>query len=328
MNFDAEENTYKALHRMLGIHEYLNKDRGPTLLSLSEKYGVSTKTIQRDIAFMKKGMNLPIEYSRELKGYRYTEEVIDMPAMKLSRQEVFALLVARSSIEQYQGSAFEDPLKSFFTKLLAHLAPLDLSNMENIHRYVSYLPNGVSTARYEDLEILGKACRDSREVEVDYRAASSGKKGKRTLRPRHLFNHGGNWYLLAASEKSKSVACYHLARMGKKIKLGQSFPPYEPFDLPTAREYAFGAFFGSGKHRVKVIFDQVAAPFVREKRWNNTQEVTEREDGGVDFEITVCDLVEIKAWVLSWGLHARATGPKRLLDEIKAELKEMKKQYA
>ena len=36
MNFDAEENTYKALHRMLGIHEYLNKDRGPTLLSLSE----------------------------------------------------------------------------------------------------------------------------------------------------------------------------------------------------------------------------------------------------------------------------------------------------
>jgi hypothetical protein len=54
----------------------------------------------------------------------------------------------------------------------------------------------------------------------------------------------------------------------------------------------------------------------------------EREDGGVDFEITVCDLVEIKAWVLSWGMHARATGPKRLLDEIKVELKEIKKQYA
>ena len=325
---EIEETTYKALHRMLGIHEYLNKERAPGLDSLARKFAVSTKTIQRDIAFMKKEMNLPVEYSRELKGYRYTEEVIDMPAMKLSRQEVFALLVARSSIEQYQGSAFEDPLKSFFTKLLAHLAPLDLSNMENIHRYVSYLPNGVSTARYEDLEILGKACRDSREVEIDYRAASSGKKGKRTLRPRHLFNHGGNWYLLAASKKSESVACYHLARMGAKIRLGKCFPPYEPFDLPTAREYAFGAFFGSGKHRVKVTFDQVAAPFVREKRWNKTQEVTEREDGGVDFEITVCDLVEIKAWVLSWGMHARATGPKRLLDEIKAELKEMKKQYA
>ena len=115
---DTEETTYKALHRMLGIHEYLNKERAPGLPSLSKRFGVSTKTIQRDIAFMKKDMNLPIEYSREYKGYRYTEAVIDMPAMKLSRQEVFALLVARSSIEQYQGSAFEDPLVSFLKKLI------------------------------------------------------------------------------------------------------------------------------------------------------------------------------------------------------------------
>lgn len=116
--------------------------------------------------------------------------------------------------------------------------------------------------------------------------------------------------------------------MGKKIRLGKPFPPFDPFDLTSAREHAFGAFFGTAKHRVKVRFDHVAAPFVREKRWNKTQKITECEDGGVDFEITVCDLVEIKAWILSWGMHARATGPKRLLDDIKADLKEMKKQYA
>jgi len=327
MNFDAEENTYKALHRMLGIHEYLNKDRGPTLLSLSKKYGVSTKTIQRDIAFMKKGMNLPIEYSRDLKGYRYTEEVIDMPAMKLSRQEVFALLVARSSIEQYQGSAFEDPLKSFFNKLLSHLAPLDLSNMENIHRYVSYLPNGISTASYETLEILGRACRDNRTIEVDYESPSSGKTGKRSLRPRHLFNLSGNWYLLAATEKSDNIACFHLARMGKKIKLGQPFKAGKPFDLESARKYAFGAFFGDKQYKVKIIFDPTAAPFVREKKWNDTQQVKSRKDGGVDFEITVCDLTEIRSWILSWGPHAKVLGPKKLISEVKEDILQASKQY-
>ena len=61
MSMDKDENTYRALQRMLGIHEYLNKDRAPNLDSLSQKFEVSTKTIQRDIAFMKKGMNLPIE---------------------------------------------------------------------------------------------------------------------------------------------------------------------------------------------------------------------------------------------------------------------------
>ena len=54
---------------------------------------------------MKKELNLPDKYSRDFGGYRYTEEVIDMPAMKLSRQEIFALLVAQSSIEQYSGGA-------------------------------------------------------------------------------------------------------------------------------------------------------------------------------------------------------------------------------
>ena len=107
------ESTYKVLNRILGIHEYLNKQRAPSLLLLADKFLVSTKTIQRDISFMKKEMNLPITYSREYGGYRYTEEVIDMPVMKLSRQELFALLIARSSIEQYQGSAFENPLKNF-----------------------------------------------------------------------------------------------------------------------------------------------------------------------------------------------------------------------
>ena len=57
--------------------------------------------------------------------------------------------------------------------------------------------------------------------------------------------------------------------------------------LNAAREHAFGAFFGKQKFKVKVIFDQVAAPFIREKIWNKSQVVKERGDGGVDFEITV-----------------------------------------
>jgi predicted DNA-binding transcriptional regulator YafY len=71
----------------------------------------------------------------------------------------------------------------------------------------------------------------------------------------------------------------------------------------------------------------LAAPFVREKKWNDTQQVKNREDGGVDFEITVCDLVEIKAWVLSWGAHAKVLSPKKLITEVKDELQLATKQY-
>jgi hypothetical protein len=133
---------------MMGIHEYLIKDRYPNLSLLADKFNVSGKTIQRDIGFLKEIHNLPIEYDKDYRGYRYTEEVLDMPIMKLTRQEVFALLLARKSIEQYQGTAFENPLRSFFRKTLDHLSPLDLSSIEGVNEYVAYLPNGINTCSY------------------------------------------------------------------------------------------------------------------------------------------------------------------------------------
>ena len=325
---EENESTYKVLHRILEIHEYLNKERVPTLSMLAKKFGVSTKTIQRDVSFMKKELNLPIRFSRDFGGYRYVEEVIDMPAMKLSREEIFALLVARSSIEQYQGSAFEDPLRSFFKKLLSHLAPLDLSKIEGVNDYVSYIPNGVSTTSYATLETLGRACRDRRSIEISYRAASTMKEKIRKLQPRHLVNYAGNWYLLASNEKTKNVACFHLARMGNEIKLLEEFTPKSEFNLGQSRKHAFGAYLGKKEFKVRIRFDEVSAPYVSEKKWNGTQVIKPSKDGGLDFSITVCDLTEIKAWILSWGRHARALAPAKLVKEMRSETKTVAKYYA
>ena len=250
-----------------------------------------------------------------------------MPAMKLSRQEIFALLVARSSIEQYQGSAFEDPLKSFFKKLLSHLTPLDLSKIEGVNECVSYIPNGVSTTSYATLEILGRACRDRRAIEVSYRAASTKKVKIRKLHPRHLVNYAGNWYLLASNEKAKNVACFHLARMGNEIKLLEKFTPKSEFNLGESRKHAFGAYLGEREFKVPSVSTKYP-PLVSEKKWNATQVVKPRKDGGLVFSITVCDLTEIKAWILSWGRHARAMQPRELTRQIRQELKETKALYA
>jgi predicted DNA-binding transcriptional regulator YafY len=37
--------------------------------------------------------------------------------------------------------------------------------------------------------------------------------------------------------------------------------------------------------------------------------------------------VEIKAWVLSWGAHAKVLSPKKLITEVKDELQLATKQY-
>ena len=238
------ESTYKVLHRILGIHEYLSKQRYPSLSVLAERFGVSTKIIQRDVSFMKKEMNLPIRNYRDLGGYGYTEEVIDMPAMKLSRQEIFALLVARSSIEQYQGNAFEDPLKSFFKKLLGHLAPLDLSEMKEMHKHVTYLPNGVNTASYETLELLGQACRKKRSVEIDYRAASTQISRKRTLPPK--VPDQSQWKLvpLGLSSEIRKNRLLPSGSNGQGHSIGQIVRGKRTVRSPKGKKVCFRGLFG------------------------------------------------------------------------------------
>ena len=321
------ETTYSALRRMMGIHEYLHNNRFPTLGSLSKRFEVSTKTIQRDVAFMKERLNLPIEYDTDYRGYRYVEEVIDMPAMKLTRQEVFALLLAQKSIEQYQGTAFENPLKSFFRKLLEHLSPLDLTAIERVNEYVTYLPNGVNTCSYRMIETLAKASLDQVEIKVNYLSAMSGKEKERRLRPCELVNHGGNWYLFAEDIGREKVLCYHLARMSNVRRTSKGFERKKRFSVRKALGKSFGIFMGNETHKVTVRFDAFAAPYVKVKRWNKTQRIKERRDGGIDFSIEVNALTEIKAWILGWGRHAKVLGPKEFVEELTAELVETAKVY-
>jgi len=314
---------------MMGIHEYLIKKRYPALGALAERFEVSTKTIQRDITFLKEVYNLPIGYDRDYRGYHYTETVIDMPVMKLTRQEVFALLLARKSIEQYQGTAFENPLRSFFRKMLDHLPPLDLNSTEGVDEFVTYLPNGINTCSYRMIETLAKACKNQVEVEAKYKAAS-GKKGKekeRILRPHRLVNHGGNWYLFAEDVRKEKVLCYHLARMTSVRSTSRQFERKKRFSVEKSLANSFGIFVGDETHDVVVRFDAFAAPYVKEKRWNKSQKTKDRPGGGVDFHIGVNDLTEIKVWILGWGHHAKVLKPSSLVKEVREELERASKAY-
>ena len=76
-------------------------------------------------------------------------------------------------------------------------------------------------------------------------------------------------------------------------------------------------------HKVKVWFDAFAAPFIRERKWNESQKVKTKKDGSLEFSITVNSLIEIKGWLLNWGEHAKVLGPKELVGDMKEELKKM-----
>ena len=78
--------------RILRIDEALRSGKKVTLASLVKRCeGVSARTIQRDIEFMRDFNNAPIVYDRETRSYRYTEPNFFIKTVQMTEGELFSL---------------------------------------------------------------------------------------------------------------------------------------------------------------------------------------------------------------------------------------------
>jgi predicted DNA-binding transcriptional regulator YafY len=104
--------------------------------------------------------------------------------------------------------------------------------------------------------------------------------------------------------------------MRKAAGTGQTFTKSKKFSLKDHLKDSFGVFSGKGKHNIRIRFDKFAAQLVRERVWHPSQQIQELTGGEIEFRITLSSLHEIEPWALSWGEHAKATGPKELVKRL------------
>src|SRR6266567_2479166 len=139
------------LERMLRIHQALRAGNFPNASTLALDLEVSTKSIQRDLEFMRDRLGLPLEYDGRRWGYHYTEEVSSFPTLQITEGELFALLVAEKALQQYRGTTFEKPLVSAFRKMSAALPDTVSLNLEEWDQTISFR---TSAEPIMDLEVF------------------------------------------------------------------------------------------------------------------------------------------------------------------------------
>ncbi len=126
------------LERMLRIHQAIQSGSFPNGTTLAQSLEVSTKSIQRDLEFMRDRLDLPIVYDGARFGYYYTQDVSAFPALQITEGELFALLVAEKALQQYRGTNFEKPLVSAFKKMAAALPDTISLNLAEWEETISF----------------------------------------------------------------------------------------------------------------------------------------------------------------------------------------------
>ena len=180
---------------MLRIHQLIQSGAHPNASTLARDLEVSTKTVHRDIEFIRDRLRLPIEYDGARFGFVYTQEVGSFPSLQITEGELFALLVAEKALQQYRGTSFERPLLSAFRKMADSLPETVSLNLADWEQTISFRTSAVPVLNLEIFDTLAKATARRQQLILTYRKPGRSESERRTVDPYHLANINGEWFL-------------------------------------------------------------------------------------------------------------------------------------
>lgn len=310
------------------IHAQLKAGEFPNCRKIADALEVSSKTIQRDIDFMRDRLGLPIEYDARRVGFYYTEAVASFPSIEVSEGEIAALFVAQKALAQYQGTPFERPLRSAFRKLTDSLTDRLSFSWHDLENAISFHSAGASVADLALFETVSQAVMQSVELHFEYRKLRGSGYEARRVRPFHIASLENQWYLFGEDLDRRQLRTFALPRMRDARATNIRFRRPADFSIAKVLRGSFGVFEGGRKHRIRLRLDAFAARLVGERRWHESQRFRQAKDGSAMLELELAGLEEIERWVLSWGSHVRVIAPRELIERVRSEARAVAGFYA
>ena len=231
---------------MLQIHQALQSGGYPNASTLASRFEVCTKSIHRDLEFMRDRLQLPIQYDGSRFGYYYTEPVQAFPTMQITEGELFALVVAERALQQYRGTSFEKPLLSALQKLEQALPDTISLSLTDVEQTISFRTSSELILDLEVFDALAKATTSRRQLELTYRKPGQPQAEKRIVDPYHLANINGEWFLFAFDHLRNDLRTFVPARIKAIRPTGKTFERRQKFSLDKRLRGSFGV----GIHRI------------------------------------------------------------------------------
>jgi proteasome accessory factor B len=314
------------LERMMRIHTAIASGKHPNASFLSREFEVSTKTIQRDIDFMRDRMGLPIDYSPQRYGFYYTEPVDAFPTLQITEGELFALVVAEKALQQYRGTPFEKRLLTAFKKLERSLPDTVSLNLAEWTQTISFRTTAEPNVDLGIIDRLAQAAAAGQTLRLTYRKPGAAIE-ERTVDPYHIGNVNGDWYLFAHDHLRKAIRTFVPSRIAEAEPTGKTFQRPAKFALERHLSDSFGVYSRSGDFEVRIRFSRAVADYIREKRWHPSQVLTELPDQGVEIHLRLGSLEEISRWILGWGAQATVLTPPELVTILRETAEALVKNY-
>ena len=297
--------------RLLFIEEFLRrrKDRGATYPEIADyletqfaEKGLELKfterTFQRDKLAIADVFGIQISYSRKKNAHFIEEEELE-----LSQESVYDQLLLVEAYRETKGKAdvmFFEPRRA---RGLEHLNGL-------IH-----------------------AITQKKVLSFTYQKFWENEKSSKVVMPYALKEFKNRWYLLAADYQSKNpsffLKTYGLDRISDLNISNTSFKR-ENIDIEKAYKNSFGIISTLGKETQEILlkFDREQANYVKALPLHHSQTVIAENETETIFRVSLVPTYDFQREILSYGKRVQVLAPESFIQELKAEVEIMLKNFS
>ena len=315
-------------YRLLQIDEEIRSGKFPNATSLSKKIEVSSRTIQRDIEYMRDMYKAPIEFDAYKNGYYYTEENFYIKSVPLSEGELFSVALFDQLLEQYRNTPLENDLRSVFKKIemsLPNKITLDSSFLQN---QTTFIPDQMGTINPENFSKIFSALKNRHVLDFEYRPLQKTTWMTRRINPLHAVCQKGNWYVMGFCHDKKDIRVFNFSRMQNVTESKEKFDIPKDFNPDKYFDKEIGIWLSATKkYTVELLISAEIGTFALERSWNKNQKIEQREDGSVWVSFETTQLPEVKRWVLGQGKTVKVLGPDELIAQVKEEVVAVLRMY-
>ncbi len=314
--------------RLQTIHHEIKEGRRPNTSSLAARLSVSSKTVQRDIDYLRDELGAPIQFDREENGYRYSRSDYVLPFLPVDGNDLFAIGVAAQVFALFGGTPLARDLKACYERL-ARLMPPAVRLRPEIVMGKLTLRSSFRPVREETWQAVSEAMQRGVALSIEYHRPGGESEEPRIVRPYAFVLSGRDWMMLAEDQAAGVVKSFYLARIAGSSLTEQRYTIPRNFNANAFFRDTFGLFVGGGRpFRLRVRLSRAVADEIREQRWHPDQKIEDAPGGEIVLELPARSIAEASRFVLAYGRDAVALEPPELVENVKAQTSELTRLYS
>lgn len=316
--------------RLMELWMTVNRKRKFTVKELAREFGVSSRTILRDLQELGE-IGVPL-YSEPGPhgGYRVLHARV-LPPISFTEEEAIALFFAAHALRHYKSLPFEAEMTTALQKFAARLPGDVQHSIEKMKNRIDFLvPPRLAESPH--LGLLLKAATEQQVLAIRYatRHASKADHGEhvkpREIQPVGLFAHNGLWYCPAYCFEKADLRLFRCDRM-LSVEAGRS----APLDLAHIDLTNRHLFRKSEQQTVELEIElerEGVQAFEAELWATSLLQIRGDGTGSVRGAFPRSDLPFLARFLLGIGMSATVVNPPELVESVRSLALDIARKYA